>query len=131
MSLETGLVNHLKADPALAALVGSRVYHETLPQNPTYPALAYARTSSQRSMTLSGPIALTQVRLAIDVWARSSSEMLAVSAALKGALDGVTGDLGGQNIQHAYYESEADLSEFDGDRADRRVSFEFVIWLNE
>lgn len=131
MSLEEGLVAHLKADSAVAALVGTRIYHEKLPQKPTYPALAYARTSTERQMTLSGPSSLTQVRIALDAWTHSSAEMKSLAAAVRSAVSGVTGNLGGVSIQHCTYESEADLSEFEGDRSDRRVSFELVIWLNE
>lgn len=131
MTLEEGLVAHLKADATIVGLVGERIYHEKLPQKPIYPAIAYARTSTERTMTLAGPTSLTQVRLALDVWASTSAEMKSVAGAVRAAVSGVTGNLGGTSIQHCTYESEADLSEFEGDRADRRVSFELVIWLNE
>jgi hypothetical protein len=131
VSLERGLVAHLKAAPAVAALVGERIYHERLPQKPTYPAITYARTSTDRYMTLQGPANISQVRIGLDCWASTAAELDALSTAVRAAVAGVTGTLGPTSIQHCTYETEADLSEFDGDRADRRVSFELVIWLNE
>ena len=131
MSVETGLVAHLKANGAVAALVGTRVYHERLPQSPTYPAITYTRTGTDRWMTLSGAIAMSRVRITLDCWATSSAQLEALAVAVRGAVGGVTGSLGGTSIQHCTYETEADLSEFDGDQADRRVSFDLVITLNE
>ena len=131
MKLRDGLVEHLRNDAGVAALVGTRIYHESMPQNVAYPAIAYAKTSVERFRTLAGPSSLVQARVGVDVWARTSSDAIAVADAVKLALDGVTGMLGSTNIQHCSYESEADLSEFDGDRAERHLSIEFVIWLNE
>jgi hypothetical protein len=131
MNLREGVVAHLKADPGVAALVGPRVYHETKPQSPTYPAICYAKSSVERYMTLAGPSSLVKARVAVEVWARTSADMIAVGDAVKDALDGVTGSLGGLSIQFCEYDSEADLSEFEGDRADRHLSLEFVITYNE
>lgn len=131
MSLEEGIRAHLLADTGVAALVGTRVFHEDLGQNTTYPAVAFARTATERVMTLAGPSGLAQVRVAVDCWADTSAGVKALAAAVLAALHGVTGDLGGTTIQSCACESEADLSEVDGDRRDRRVSLEFVIWLNE
>lgn len=131
MSLRDGLVAHLRANAGVAALVGTRIYHEAMPQQVTLPAVAYAKTSVDRFRTLSGLSSLVQARVAVDVWGSTSAEVLAVAAAVKLALDGVTGLLGTTSIQHCSYESEADLSDFDGDRTDRHLSLEFVIWLNE
>ena len=131
MSLRDGLVAHLKANAGVAALVVDRVYHEGMPQNVVYPAVAYAKTSVERFQTLAGPSSLVKARVGVDVWAKTSASAIAVAEAVKLALDGVTGSLGGTSIQSCTYDSEADLSEFDGDRTDRHLSLEFVIWLNE
>lgn len=131
MSLRAGLVAHLKADTALAALVSDRIYHEGMPQDVQYPAVAYAKTSAERFPTLSGYTSLQKARVSIDVWASTSTDAIAVAEAVKAALDGVTDFLGTQSIQICTFESDADLSQFDGDRKDRHLSLEFVVWFNE
>jgi len=131
VSLRDGLVAHLKANAGVAALVVDRVYHEGMPQNVVYPAVAYAKTSVERFQTLAGPSSLVKARVNVDVWAKTSAEAIALADAVKDALDGVTGSLGGLSIQSCSYVSEADLSEFEGDRSDRHLTIEFEIWLNE
>jgi hypothetical protein len=138
MSIEEGIVAALRQDATVGPLITNgdspetfRIYHELLPQEVVYPAIAYARSSIDRIMTLSGPANIATVRIAIAVWADTTVEMKTLGAAVKSALDGVTGTLGGTSIQHCYYDSETDLSVFSGDNDDRRITYEFVVWLNE
>ena len=130
MSLETGLYTALTADSTLSGLVGSRIYPEIMPQGVTYPAVSYQRVSTGRTNLLSGVDDFTEVRVIIDCWDDSYSGVKAVADAVKSAIDGVT-VLGAQSIQHCFMESMSDLSQIDGDREDRRVSMDFLIYLNE
>lgn len=137
-TLEEGLRAHLIADGTLGPLLNAggvpahyRIYHEIMPPNPGYPAIVYARVSVERFLTLAGPNSLTNVRLALDIWGNTASEMKTVAQAVRDALDGLQGSIGGTTIQSCHYESEADLSIFEGDRSDRRVAYQFVFWLNE
>jgi hypothetical protein len=130
MSLETGLYTAITSDGTVAALVSTRVYPEFMPQGVTYPAITYQRVSTVRTQLLSGIDNFTQVRVVVDCWDSSYSGAKALADAVKNALDGVT-VLGAQSIQHCYMDSMSDLSEIDGDREDRRVSLQFIIFLDE
>ena len=130
VSLETGLYTALTSDSTISGLVNSRVYPEIMPQGVKYPAISYQRISTVRAQMLSGVDDFTQVRVQIDCWDDSYSGVKALAAAVKGAIDGVT-VLGAQAIQHCYMDSMIDLSQIDGDREDRRVSMDFIIYLNE
>lgn len=122
---------HLCANVALAALVGTRIYPEILPQDVVYPCMRYARVGTIRGLMLDGVNTLTEVRMQIDIWARSYAEIRAIGNALRAALDGVTGNLGGVSIQFSRYEADIDLSELEGDQRERRRSFDFIFTLHE
>lgn len=47
MSFQSAFRSHLLADPAIVALVGTRVYPTTLPQNATLPAIVYFRVGGR------------------------------------------------------------------------------------
>ena len=130
MSLETGLYTALTGDAGVSALVGTRIYPEIMPQGVTYPAISYQRISTTRTNMLSGVDDFTQVRVQVDCWDDSYSGVKALSAAVKSAIDGVTA-LGTEAVHHCFMDSERDLSQFDGDREDRRVSMDFMVYLNE
>lgn len=130
MSLETGLREVLINNAGVTALVKKRVYPEIMPQDVTYPAITYERVSTVRNQHLSGVDEFTQVRVQVDCWDDSYSGVKALADAVKSALDGVRA-LGSQAIDHCFMDSMTDLSQFDGDRHDRRVSMDFIVYLCE
>lgn len=93
------------------AALGSRVYPLRIPQNPTYPALAYQRISTPRIMSHDGASKLAMPRIQLTLWASTYSSLKAVSEALRGLLIGYRGTVGGVVIQGIFFDSERD--EFD------------------
>ena len=130
MSLETGLYTVLTGDAGVSALVGTRIYPEIMPQGVTYPAISYQRVSTVRTAMLSGVDDFTQVRIVVDCWDDSYSGVKALAAAVKSALDDAR-VLGSQAIQHCMMDGMTDLSQIEGDREDRHVAIDFIIYLNE
>ena len=130
MSLETGLRAALIADVTVNGLVKGRIYPEVMPHDVIYPAISYQRISTVRDQHLSGVNDFTQVRIAVDCWDASYSGVKALAGAVKSAIDGVY-VLGSQAILHCFMDSMTDLSEFNGDREDRRVSMDFVVYICE
>ncbi len=128
MSLETGLVAYLVAQSTAA---GARVHPEFLPQNVTYPAITYQRISTPGRMRLDAPESLRNVRVQVDCYAGSIGAARSLADEVEAALDGHTGDMGGQTIQLAFMLDRADRSTQDGDRRDWRVSMDFEVALHE
>lgn len=130
--LEQGLRAHLLADESVAAIVGPRVYALQLPQRPTYPAITFRRVGVQRFPTLDGGPELAGVRVQVDCMATGYEAAKNLAAAVRGALHGHRGDLGGVVVQSVELDGgETDLDEVEGDRAMRWVSLDFSIWLIE
>lgn len=131
MTLEEGLIAHLKATPAVFALLGNRIYHERAPENVVLPALIYQRTGTNRDLTLEGPSSLTTVTLGLDILGSTSAELSAAKLAVIAAVDGVTGNVGGVTVFFMRYSSAADASVFDEDGEHRIASLDIEAMLNE
>lgn len=139
MSLETGLITALRDDATIGPLVANgtspetyRIFHERLPQEPTYPAIVYSRVATDLDTNpLDGPNGLTSVILDIDAVATSRDDMKALGDAIKTALNGVTGALGAATVQLGVLEDRTDQSIFAGDKAIRIDSLTFRFTLYE
>ena len=90
------------------AALGTRVYPIRIPQNPTYPALAYQRISTPRIMSHSGASKLAKPRIQLTLWATSYSSLKTLSEALRALLVGYRGTVGGVSIQALFFDSERD-----------------------
>ncbi|NNF65985.1 MAG: DUF3168 domain-containing protein [Gammaproteobacteria bacterium] len=130
MSAETGIYTHLSTDGNIIALVGTRIYPEWMPQESDMPAIVFSLTSAPREPNFDGPSAYVDRRYQLDCYASTYSAAKSLADAVRVSLDGVTGTLGGENVQLVSLEDERDLSDIEGDTAYRRVSMDFLIVVN-
>ncbi len=95
MNAETALRVALLADPAIAALVGTRVYPMELPQNPTLPAIVYQRISTpgETPMLKHAQVA-PRIRIQLSLWAGTFGAVRQLAAAVDAKLDGYSGPNG-------------------------------------
>jgi hypothetical protein len=135
-TLEQGLVNRLRTDPSVQHYFAVattppawRIYPEFLPQSVAYPALRYARISTEPLLTLNGPVMTREARYQIDVWDRRPDTAAAAAAAVRDSLQGLRNDLGGASIGYCWVEGYAQQSEPDAEGADYRVTMDLVIFL--
>lgn len=77
-TVRTAVIMWLRADPALAALVGARIYPVLLPQSPTYPAVVVTQITELVGYQLRGPAGLDETRIQIDVYAQVADGVDAV-----------------------------------------------------
>lgn len=136
MTIEEGLVAQLKADSAVAAIVGTRIHPGAIPQDGALPAVVYQLISSPREVDLGGPSTFIRARYQIDCWANSQSTVRSLADSVRAALNGVglqsPKTLGSEPVQLVYLDDETGaLSEFEGDRRDRRVSQDWIIIYTE
>jgi hypothetical protein len=89
MTPEVAVRARLIADPAVYALVGTRIYPDILPQPPTFPAIVYFRASAaQEGLTQDRSVGPTLPRIQIDSWAESRSKTDQLYEAVKSCLHG-------------------------------------------
>lgn len=82
MSWRSLLYTRLTTFPALVALIGTRVYHGSLPQNPTYPAVVYHVISDEEHWHAWG-----RPRVQIDAYAGTYDSAIAIRDTVRDALD--------------------------------------------
>jgi hypothetical protein len=87
-SPEQLLANALVADPAVAAVVGQRVYPVVAPASASLPFVTWRRTGIQRTQTLSGPMGMGVVLLSVDVYAETYGEARDIADRCRSVLDG-------------------------------------------
>ena len=130
MSLEEGLKSALTSDSTVNGLVSGRIYPEIAPENAAYPRITYERASTLPYQVLERVDEFTMVVMQVDCWDESYSGVKALANAVKGAIHGVR-VLGSQAVHHCYMLSMQDLSTIDGEREDRRISMDFMVYLDE
>lgn len=87
-SPEQLLANALVADPAVAAVVGQRVYPVVAPASASLPFITWRRTGIQRTQSLSGPMGMGVVLLSLDVYAETYGEARDIADRCRSVLDG-------------------------------------------
>lgn len=110
MSVETELRARLIADATVNGLVGTRIYPEVLPQNPTLPAITYQDISMTSVQNLAGAAGMLMRRVQIDSFAATRVGVVALADAIRASLDGYIGTLTTTKvvIRHALERSEYD-----------------------
>jgi len=86
MSLESAIVNQFRNYAPLAALVGTRIYPVTYPQNATLPVVVYQRTSRLPEYSHDGDCGAAESRFQISAFAKSYSVARQTADAIHGAL---------------------------------------------
>jgi hypothetical protein len=87
-SPEQLLANALVQSPEVAALVGQRVYPVVAPASASLPFITWRRTAVQRAQSLSGPMGMGTVLLAVDVYAETYGEARDIADKCRAVLDG-------------------------------------------
>jgi hypothetical protein len=93
-SPERLLADELKSDPAVAEIVGDRVYPVLAPASAAIPFITWRRQAVQREMTLSGPLGMPTVTLAVDMYAETYEAVRELADRCRATLDGFGGSLG-------------------------------------
>lgn len=115
-----GLRSYLLAAPAIAALVGTRVYPLRLPQKATFPAIVLQRISDVRWSHLRGAGSLARPRFQVDCWATTHLAATQLGSLCRARLAGFAGTFTDAEspatvirVQAIVMDSEQDLFEED------------------
>lgn len=85
MSTETTLVDYLENTPAVAALIGDRLYPRRMPDETELPCVVYLRVSTVPEIGLDS-VHQIRSRFRFTPWADRATEVTDVAQALKDAL---------------------------------------------
>jgi hypothetical protein len=125
----------LAAIGAVTSLVGTRIYVDTLPQNPTLPAIRISRISELEVAHLRGVGVAKRARVQVDAIALSLETATSVSDAAHGdgarsGLSGWTGHLGSPAVRVMAMLPTDTRSDYEGEELRQwRVSRDYFIWM--
>jgi hypothetical protein len=84
----------LTGDPRVAAIIADRVFPVIAPASAAIPFAVWRRQAVSREQSLSGPVGLPTVTLALDMYAETYEAVRDLADACREALDGYGGSLG-------------------------------------
>ena len=133
MTIESALYSHLSTKASIIALVSDRIYPQIAPNGTAYPFITFTVINEDHDHAMSGATGLANVSMQIDVWTETIADRVAVSEALRNALDGFTGDMGTEdlNIRSCFLDNRAVFQETDTEGKGQpiyRASMDFSIW---
>lgn len=129
MELEAGLQQFVLADPTVSSLATGGISPILLPDTPLLPAATYQRISTVTLNTMTSNVALTQVRMQFDTWAKSYADARSLASAIISVLEGYSGTLpNGVYIANVALDSQIDL--YESTARLYRNSVDFLIWFS-
>lgn len=90
-TMEEAIFELVTSAPAVAAIMGDRLYPVTFPQAPVYPAALYSVPSRLHAQHFGGSSNFRRARVQIDVFATTWAECIRLGDAVVSALDGFRG----------------------------------------
>lgn len=118
--IEERIFTRLSGNAGLSALVGSRIYGGTLPQNVTLPAIIYFLVNDKPLNSLSGENARKNGRYQFDIYAQTYRETKLIKAALLAAMAPYGTDFKAVRIDGSdRYEKDVEL---------HRLGVDYSIW---
>lgn len=132
MTIAEAIVAHLLANAGVSALAGTRVYGKRAPQAPTYPLVVIHKISGPSEHSQDGPAGLATPRHQIDCMGKKISDAVGLGEAVRVAMDGFQGTLGGGGgvaVDAIFIEDRRD--DYDDDLEVHVYSQDFQIWHHE
>ena len=93
-SPEQAVVDQLENDPAVAGILGDRIYPVIAPATAALPFATWRRQAVQREQTLSGPMRMPTVTLAVDLYDTTYAGVRQAADRVRAVLDGFRGNVG-------------------------------------
>ena len=108
-SPEQAAARALVADPAVAMILGQRIWPVIAPASASLPFATWRRTGVNRSQGLSGPTGATSVQLAVDVFSTTYEEAREAADRIRSVLDGWGGQVTDYvSVRNVSLETESD-----------------------
>lgn len=108
MTIESALYTLLSSYSALAALVGTRIYMNTAPQEAALPLITYQVISNERDYHHGGQASMAGPYVQFTIQAQTYQSARAVCAAVRARLSGYKGTVSTVVIDGCFLENEFD-----------------------
>ena len=108
-SPEKSVADALLADPDVAAIVGDRIFPVLAPETASLPFATWRRQAVQRESSLSGPIGMPVVTLALELYATTYYAARELADRCRRKLDGWGTDVASSvSVRHVELQNESD-----------------------
>lgn len=107
-SPEAALRSVLIRAPAVAILLGTRVYPILAPASAALPFVVTRRSGISREHTLAGPMGVPTVNVEFQTYAATYEEARQVADRVRSVLDGYGGTVNNVEVKHVSLEQESD-----------------------
>lgn len=127
--MEGALIDLIKNDPAIAAVVGDRVYPARRPQGVPYPSIVVTRISGQPGYADDGEIGLQHGRVQVDSTALTYTAAKDLAQLVRTLLSAFSGDNAGVTFSYIMLDEERDLPEAGANVTEYpvRVAMDFIV----
>lgn len=123
MTVEADIFTQLSGYSNLTSLVSTRIYYNTLPQNPTYPNVVFSRVTTQPSNTLGTRNNRTQARFQFDCRATSDKSADEVAIQVIAGMEAAT------TFKSLYIDKSA--FPYEPGIQGHRVNVDMSVWFTE
>lgn len=133
MTISTAIFSRLSGDATVSGLVGTRIYPQTLPQEPTYPAITYDRVST-RAIQCRGNGSYKASRWQFDCYAITYLGAEALGQAIEDSLTTWTRASGPRVsvvLAENWRDGFEDIVLGDASTGVYRATLDFFIWYEE
>ena len=100
------LYGKLSATAAVTALVSTRIFPDMATQDATYPFIVYTNDATQPTDVKDSASPLDVVTMSVMIYSKSYSQAQDIAAAVRTALDRMTGTVQGVNVQSCRFEGQ-------------------------
>jgi len=133
-TVEQAIYSKLSADPAVSALVSTRIYPSVVPQGESMPAITYQMVSGVPEETTDTAQGWRVARFQITCWAETYSGAKTLAEAVRKDLHRYSGTVNSVVIDSVLLENETDMPNLSvGTDVLRRFgkALDFEIWFEE
>lgn len=132
-SIDESLVTILKSSIPVTVLAGQRIYPMRALQTAAKPHVVYQRISSVREHSHDGPSGLARPRFQFRCVASSFSQARQLADAVRVALNGYKGLVGGVRIDGIIFQNEIDTDDvaLDAEASTFSVLQDYFVWHGE
>tara|TARA_Y100000593_G_C4310742_1_gene338216 strand:+ start:1833 stop:2246 length:414 start_codon:yes stop_codon:yes gene_type:complete len=110
MGIEAAIYSALSGSTSLTALVGTRIYPNTVPQNVTFPHVSFAIDGNEKFHGLNTTESLARASVSVDCYTENSYlDAVNIANVVRNILNTQSTTWGSLSVQNAHVGSETDL----------------------